>query len=98
MFLVKNGFFSSNETEILTLMREQKDVHSQWQDTVEAAFENFKDGNVLELLDTIARVVKISSREKTSSSSSSSSKRVKPLSVAPPDNTPYSSSGLSCEN
>ncbi len=102
VFLVKNRFFSSNEAEILTLMMERSNVYSQWQPMVEAAFEIFKDGNVLELIDTIARIVKIASREKTSSSSSSSSertcKRVKPCPVAPPDNAPYSSSGLSCKN
>ncbi len=52
-------------------------VYSEWKPTIEAAFENFQDGNVLELLDTIVRIVKIASRKRTSSLRTRTSKRVK---------------------
>ncbi len=84
VFLVKNQYFSSSETEVLSFVMEDKDnANSKWRETVEAAFENFKDGNVLELLDTIARVIRIASRDIALQPSSSRSKRAKMSPVSP---------------
>ncbi len=85
VFLVKNQYFSSSETEVLTFVMEDEDnANSKWRETVKAAFENFKDGNVLELLDTIARVIRIASRDIALQPSSSRSKRAKISPVSPP--------------
>ncbi len=86
VFLVKNQYFSSSETEVLTFVMEDEDnASSKWRETVKAAFENFKDGNVLELLDTITRVIRIASRDIALQPSSSRSKRAKISPVSPPE-------------
>ncbi len=99
LFLVKNDLFTPNEAQVLTLMMENGNAYTEWRPTVDAAFENFKDGDVLELIDTLMRVVKIASGKRTSSNSCTSGvKRAKMTCFAESMNTPFPLPGPSLES
>ncbi len=85
MFLVNNSFITNTEGVLLTMMVKRGTVHSEWKPTIEAAIENFQDGDVLELLDTIVRVVKIASKRRPSSLRTMTSKRAKFYPTAMPE-------------